>query len=80
MNIATTCKPMNGIIPAKIWLRVTCGGETPFRSNRLLKNNFGRKEMTKCDGRENHNALISFVAYFSRSRIHVLKDRFSTAC
>jgi len=28
---ATTWMPMNGIMPAKIWLSVTCGGETPFR-------------------------------------------------
>src|SRR5882672_2148848 len=28
---AITWMPMNGIMPAKIWLSVTCGGETPFR-------------------------------------------------
>ena len=30
-NIANTCIPMNGIMPANIWLSVTCGGATPFR-------------------------------------------------
>ena len=30
-KIARTWIAMNGIIPAKIWFRVTCGGLTPFR-------------------------------------------------
>lgn len=30
-TIPRTCSPMKGSMPRKIWFRVTCGGETPFR-------------------------------------------------